>query len=1019
MSSIAAMWSPLLFGFALFLSSALLFLVQPMIGRTLLPHLGGSTLAWNACLVFFQATLLAGYVYADLLHRFRGLRWQPWLQLLFLAAATFLCFAGVFGEQMLNNVAPRFTSLDSAPLFSTICLLVLVIGAPYLALAAVGPLVQRWFAHLDHPKASDPYFLFVASNLGGLTALIFYPAFIEPHAPMYAQWMSWKLAVTALGFLLFLVAICAWASPRNPEMEPPAKPTDPNAPALPMLIGRGPATWPRRLFWLAASALPVGLMMGVTDYLTLDVAPTPMLWVLPLALYLLAFSQAFARFSPLDHGGFVLKLLMHLALGLFVVVALLIIVITLMTERRGMGDESPLAVFVGMCFLLVLVAPQSWFAVLQPISVVVIVVEQANVFAGFAFGMTPVALHLFCFYASARLCLGALADNRPAATALTTYFNWIGIGGLVGGLFQLVIAPILFRHAFLEYSLLAALASTMRPAWTPNGLTDWAVCTMFFPKRDANDKTTPPSWRRLGIGGDFALAFLVAVIAGGLFYFCRGLVKAPGGPNRLVALLADFPLMLAILTAAVLYLRPLRFGLAFAGVVLLSMIGSAAANRNDEKLLVRQRSPYGILRVTERVNDIPNFAGEFRDPKAPRKFTERMLMHATTHHGSCITDPPDLRRYPTTYYHEYGPVGRVMLSSAWFTPLNANPAEWRPHHGNYLANDARIAASLIGTGAAPLGNSPLPMESLTNLWTEPPYAIVGMGPGVQYAYAHPYQWVDAYELDPAMVALSLKVPSEYEGDKQRAATSGIRTITFAPASLRGGEGPAPIFHYAQDAQTRGVQGQVFIGDARRSLSKRGHEGFYQMIFIDVFNSDAIPTHLLTEEAIALYFQKLAPEGIICIHTSNRHVDLVQVLERVTQRLDVPMRVSRLNPDNREMAPVQFSSEWVLITRTHETMNRWFARGGLDRINDGKDFFRDDPFNRQFGRRSNTVWTDDHASPMSAVRGGAGWSTLVYTLLVVIFIFAMIQGIIEIIAAMATPTRRAPPSAAKTTTKPNA
>ena len=1014
MSSIAAMWSPLLFGFALFLGSALLFLVQPMIGRTLLPHLGGSVLAWNACLVFFQATLLAGYVYTDLLHRFRGLRWQPWLHLLFLAAATFLCFMGLFGDQMLNDVAPRFTSLDSAPLFSTICLLVLVIGAPCLALAAVGPLVQRWFAHLDHPKASDPYFLFVASNLGGLTALIFYPVFIEPHAPMYAQWMAWKLALTALGFLLFLVAICAWASPRNPEMEPPVKPTDPNAPALPKLIGRGPATWPRRMFWLAASALPVGLMMGVTDYLTLDVAPTPMLWVLPLALYLLAFSQSFARFSPLDHGGFVLKLLMHLTLGLFVVVALLIIVVTLMTERRGMGDESPLAVFVGLCFLLVLIAPQSWFAVLQPISVVLIVIEQANVFAGFSFGMAPVALHLFCFYASARLCLGALAADRPAATALTTYFNWIGIGGLVGGLFQLVVAPFLFRNAFLEYSLLAALASTMRPAWTTNGLFDWAICTMFFPKRDPNDKTPSPVRRWLGLGGDLAFAFLVAVLAGGLFFFCRSLVKAPGGPNRFVALLADFPLMLAVLAAAVLYLRPLRFGLALAAVVLLSIIGSAAPNRNDEKLLVRHRSPHGILRVTERINDIPNLAGEFRDPKVPRKFTERTLMHATTHHGSCITDPPELRRYPTTYYHQHGPIGRVMLASAWFTPPNVNPAEWRQHHEAHGPNDARIAASLIGTGAAPLGMSTLPMESLTNLWTEPPYAIVGMGPGIQYAYAHPYQWVDAYELDPAIVSLSLKYPSAFDADKDRA-KSGIRTITFAPSGEKGGETAAPIFHYAQDAQARGVQGQVFLGDARRNLAKRGHEGFYQMIFVDVFNSDAIPTHLLTEEALVVYFQKLAPEGIICIHTSNRHIDLVHVLERVTQRLDVPMRVTRSNPDNRQTAPAHFSSEWVLITRTHETMNRWFARGGFD-PGDGKNFFPNDPFNQPFGgRRGNLVWTDDHASPMSAARDRIGWPALVYTLLVVIFIFALIQGIIEIIAAMTT-TRRSVPPSAKTPSK---
>src|SRR5262245_52579906 len=145
MSSIAAMWSPLLFGFALFLSAALLFVVQPMAARSLSPHLGGSRLAWNACLVFFQATLLAGYVYAALLHRFRGVRWQPWVQLLLLGVATTLCFTGLFGEGLLNDLAPRLTSIETHPVISVISLLIVAIGLPYMALAAVGPLLQRWF----------------------------------------------------------------------------------------------------------------------------------------------------------------------------------------------------------------------------------------------------------------------------------------------------------------------------------------------------------------------------------------------------------------------------------------------------------------------------------------------------------------------------------------------------------------------------------------------------------------------------------------------------------------------------------------------------------------------------------------------------------------------------------------------------------------------------------------------------------------------------------------------------------
>ena len=272
MSAFAAMWSPLLFGFALFLGSGLLFLVQPMIGRTLLPHLGGSPLAWNVCLVFFHATLLAGYVYAGLMHRYRGLRWQPWLQLVLMALATILCFAGVFGEHLLADLAPRVTSFESWPILSTICLLIVVIGLPFFVLAAVGPLVQRWFAHLDHPKASDPYFLFVASNLGGLMALIIYPLMIEPFAPLYAQWRSWNLAMAALRVRAVrdgAVRLAVAAQPGAGACREVGRSER---------AARAQADRPRAgdvgasFYWLFASALPVGLLMGITDYLTVAIA---------------------------------------------------------------------------------------------------------------------------------------------------------------------------------------------------------------------------------------------------------------------------------------------------------------------------------------------------------------------------------------------------------------------------------------------------------------------------------------------------------------------------------------------------------------------------------------------------------------------------------------------------------------------------------------------------------------------------------------------------------------------------
>ena len=956
MSSIAALWSPLLFGFALFLSAGLLFLVQPMVGRTLLPHLGGNPIAWNACLVFFQATLLAGYVYAGLLHRFRGVRWQPWLQLLLLGAATTLCFTGMFGDQVLGDYAARLDALDTYPVLTTLCLLIVVIGLPYLALAAVSPLVARWFAHLDHPQASDPYFLFVASNLGGLTALVFYPLIIEPHSPLYAQWMAWKLAVIALGVLLFLVAFCVWRSPRNPELEPKAQPTDPNAPLLPVLIGRGPATWSRRLYWLAASAIPVALMMSVTDYLTLDVAPAPILWTLPLALYLLAFSQAFGRFSPLDRGGFSYKLFLQLVLGLFLTLALAVVIAAVVSEQnRGPGVAQAPAAFLAGGFVLILLVPRSWLAVLQPLSVLAVVLLQVNLVPIRGLGVGLVLLHVTCFYLSARLCLGMLAEDRPAATALTTYFNWIGIGGLCGGLFQLVIAPLVFRRDFLEYSLLAALASTLRPAWCPNGLTDWLLCSLPFPNGRAADKPAPLR-RRIGFAFDFGFALLAALGIAGLFLLFRKEVRPQGD-----SLLADFPLIIALFGALVLYVRPLRFGFALAAIVLLSFIGDDGTN--NQTLLASQRTAFGILRVKESKKTFRGDAGAAN----PFGYTERALMQATTYHGNCIIEPPELRRYPTTYYHELGPVGRVMQSTAWFTPplppdRGKGPRmDWQQRHRDFASNDARIAASLVGMGATPLV-APLASQ-LTTAWSEPPYAIVGLGVGSLYCYAHPYQWVDAYELDPAIVALSVEKP--------------------------------PIFPYAAMAQARGVQGQMILGDARRSLSKPGHEFFYQMIFVDAFNSDAIPVHLLTEEALATYFQKLAPEGVLCIHTSNRYVDLPSVLERSAQRLGAAMYVAKDNPDRNEV-PGYFSSEWVLLARDQKTLDR---HRDIDR-------FKGDNVAQFQQRPVNVQWTDEHADLLGALRKGQIWPTLIQALLVVILIFGLLLGVIEMAAAMlARPPRR--------------
>ncbi len=966
------MWLPLLFGFALFLSSALLFVVQPMIGRTLLPHLGGNPIAWNACLVFFQATLLAGYLYANVLHRFRGLRWQPWLHMALMAMAMILCFVGVFGDRLLLDLAPRLTGLESWPVLSTLSLLIVVIGLPYLALAAVSPLVQRWFAHLDHPKASDPYFLFVASNLGGLTALVVYPLMIEPFAPLYAQWLSWKLAVTSVGMLLLLVALCAWLSPRSPELEPAPHANDPDAPLVPKLIGRGPATVGRRMYWLFASALPVGLMMGVTDYLTLDVAPVPILWTVPLALYLIAFSQSFARFSPLEYGGFGVKLALQIVFGVIAAgVTLLVWLVLLNVGQPVLKDEMPIVLLSCLFFVTLMLVPSSWLWLVQPLSALTVVFLQAHLFKHSGMSPTLVLLYLTCYYLSVRLCLEMLAKDRPATPALTTYYTWIGIGGLCGGLFQLVVAPLVFPRDYLEYSFLAALACTLRGAWFPHGLSDWLLCLLLFPKKKDQPAPTSaaPGWIALGFDVGIALAFalLVAVL---LLVRIEVIVAVPFRPpgrgplmQDFVTLMSDFPLVIAVLAALLLLARPVRFGLALAAIVALSWIGQDS-RRDSATVLVQRRTSFGILRVSERTEEIRlQRRDDWLGQPIPQQYTERRLMHSTTMHGACITDPPEMQRYPTSYYHRKGPVGQVMRGLEWFPEPSAELRQgkadfWLQRNRDNAKDDARIAASVVGMMAASHVATPIPLEPIVTAWSEPPYAFVGLGTGTLFTYAHPFQWVDAYELDPAIIRLSTE--------------------------------SNPVFHYYQSAQNRGVNAQIIPGDARRSLSKPGREGFYQVIFVDAFNSDAIPVHLLTQEAIEIYFQKLAPDGILCFHTSNRYIDLPVALDNLVRKHNLSSTTLRHRSGDPLDDPSGSVSEWYVIARNQFVLRQWVTDDPI---------FVHDPNPGQDRPAFKSVWTDDHASLLAVARPGQTWSKLVYGLLVLILFFGILLGLTELTFAM--------------------
>ena len=263
---------PWLFGLAVFVSAGLVFMVEPMMARLVLPILGGSSAVWNASLAFFQATLLAGYVYAHLLQRLESLRLQVGIHLLVLAgAAVVLPLA----------ISPLAGDPDPArPALWLLAALALSVGAPFAALSATAPLLQAWHARVMPAAASNgPWGLYAASNLGSLLALLAYPAVIEPTMPLRLQATVWSWGYAAFVVLAALLGRDLWRL---------------HAPALVREEGAGaPVGWRERMRWIALAAAPSSLMLGVTTYVTTDVGSAPFLWVAPLALYLATFIIAF------------------------------------------------------------------------------------------------------------------------------------------------------------------------------------------------------------------------------------------------------------------------------------------------------------------------------------------------------------------------------------------------------------------------------------------------------------------------------------------------------------------------------------------------------------------------------------------------------------------------------------------------------------------------------------------------------------------------------------------------------
>ncbi|MBV9453126.1 MAG: fused MFS/spermidine synthase, partial [Rubrobacter sp.] len=581
-----------LFSLTIFLSAGLLFLIEPMFAKFVLPSFGGTPAVWTGSMMFFQAALLSSYLYVHATAAKLGARKQAVVHLVVMLLPLLVLPVAVPAQEW----APP---AESNPILWLLGLLLVSVGLPFFAVAATNPLIQRWLSETDHPASKDPYFLYVASNLGSVIGLLGYPLLVEPSLRLVNQGAMWSIGYVVLVVLVFASAVVLWRSPapstttaaESSSIEQQQEEEAAGGVAGDLVAPlRGGLTLMRRLRWIALAFVPSSLMLGVTAFITTDITPVPLLWVIPLSLYLFSFVIVFAptvRLPQLLHKGMVAAL----------PVAIALVVVTMLTQMRN----------------------PYWLLIL---------------------------IHLLGFFVVAMVMHGELARDRPPARYLTEFYLWVAVGGMLGGVFNALIAPVVF-NSVVEYPLTIILAGLLMPGAILSALFRPQQQRSSQPPQEAEREeeqrpTTIDSSNRhrlldariLDIALPVALGIAVAALSWGVDVLLDPQWTSVGF-GLLVGIGVGLCLWFAYSSS-----RPIRFGL---GIAALIIAGTLTAGTST---IWQDRSFFGVYSVM----------GD-----EGTEITEHTLTNGDTNHGAQIFDgsnPPT----PTTYYHRTGPIGQLFAA---------------------------------------------------------------------------------------------------------------------------------------------------------------------------------------------------------------------------------------------------------------------------------------------------------------------------------------------------------------------